>query len=275
MRARILAMHMVRVRKKSADETAADLLQSGKWVRNWLGRYDRGAWTASGISPGPAGPEGSTGDDRRHNRPDDPVRAHPVCPAAEHTRGGRDKTAHHLRQKDPVPARPVSQEATKGPRQQGRQKGRLGLAVPHQDADFMSGGGRICSGHAGRVVLHTRRRDGPHVLGAQGQADPRPVHRKPQEDHRQGSTTPIKIPQEVSAPEQEIRILYFPKGSPHLNAVEECWNQDKRMLLVSEYHKTFSDMRHAASTYYRTITRFNLELLKYANRKIELACTNL
>ena len=42
VRARILAVHMVRVRKKSVDETAADLLQSEKWVRNWLGRYDQG-----------------------------------------------------------------------------------------------------------------------------------------------------------------------------------------------------------------------------------------
>jgi len=30
VRARILAMHMVRVRKKSVDETTTDLLQSGK-----------------------------------------------------------------------------------------------------------------------------------------------------------------------------------------------------------------------------------------------------
>ena len=71
-----------------------------------------------------------------------------------------------------------------------------------------------------------------------------------------------------------IRILYLPKRSPHLNAVEECWNQGKRSLLIFEYYRTFSDMCRAVSTYYRT-ARFNLELLKYANRKIELACTNL
>ena len=71
-----------------------------------------------------------------------------------------------------------------------------------------------------------------------------------------------------------VRILYFPKGLPHLNAVEECWNQSKRMLLVSEYYRTFSDMCSAISTYCRT-ARFNLELLKYANRKTKLVCTNL
>lgn len=73
---------------------------------------------------------------------------------------------------------------------------------------------------------------------------------------------------------RSIRILYFPKDSSHLNAVEECWHQGKRILLVSEYYKTFSDMCRAASTYYRT-TRFNLELLKYANGNAELVCTNI
>ena len=73
---------------------------------------------------------------------------------------------------------------------------------------------------------------------------------------------------------RNVRILYFPKSSPHLNVVEECWHQGKRILLVSEYYRTFSDMCRAVSTYYRT-ARFNLELLKYANRKTELVCRNL
>jgi transposase len=32
-----------------------------------------------------------------------------------------------------------------------------------------------------------------------------------------------------------IRVTYFPKGSPELNAVEECWRQGKYDLLVSKY----------------------------------------
>ena len=39
---RILAVHMVRVSKKSIDETAANLMQSERWVHNWLRRYDEG-----------------------------------------------------------------------------------------------------------------------------------------------------------------------------------------------------------------------------------------
>ena len=73
---------------------------------------------------------------------------------------------------------------------------------------------------------------------------------------------------------KNIKIMYLPKGSPYLNAVEECWRQGKRRLLVSEYYRTFSDMCKAISTYYRT-ARFNLELIKYVNKKIELIHANL
>lgn len=49
VRARILAVHMVRVRKKGAGGTAAGLPQSEKWVRNWLGRHDRGGGGLDGL----------------------------------------------------------------------------------------------------------------------------------------------------------------------------------------------------------------------------------
>ena len=48
----------------------------------------------------------------------------------------------------------------------------------------------------------------------------------------------------------------------------------KAQVLVSEYYRTFSDMCMAISTYYRT-TRFNLELMKYINKKTELIHTNI
>ena len=73
---------------------------------------------------------------------------------------------------------------------------------------------------------------------------------------------------------KNVKIMYFPKDSPYLNAVEECWRQGKRRLLVSEYYRTFSDMCMAISTYYRT-ARFNLELIKYVNKKTELIHANL
>ena len=73
---------------------------------------------------------------------------------------------------------------------------------------------------------------------------------------------------------KNIRIMYFPKGSPYLNAVEECWRQGKHRLLVSEYYRTFSDMCRAVSTYYRT-ARFHLELINCVNKKTVLIHTNL
>ena len=71
-----------------------------------------------------------------------------------------------------------------------------------------------------------------------------------------------------------IRIIYLPKGSPYLNAVEECWHQGKRILLVSEYYRTFADMCNAIITYYRTV-RFKLDIVRYASRNPKLFCKNL
>ena len=68
--------------------------------------------------------------------------------------------------------------------------------------------------------------------------------------------------------------LQDPGSSQCLNAVEECRRQGKRRLLVSEYYRTFSDMRRAVSTCYR-MTRFRLELINYVNKKTVLLHTNL
>ena len=83
-----------------------------------------------------------------------------------------------------------------------------------------------------------------------------------------------KLVKEFLRNNRNVKIMYFPRGSPYLNAVEECWRQGKRRLLVSEYYRTFSDMCVAISTYYRT-ARFNLELMKYVNKKTELIHANL
>ena len=38
----MLAVHIVYARKAGIDETAAHLMRSARWVRNWLRRYDEG-----------------------------------------------------------------------------------------------------------------------------------------------------------------------------------------------------------------------------------------
>ena len=83
-----------------------------------------------------------------------------------------------------------------------------------------------------------------------------------------------KLVKEFLRNNRNVKIMYFPRGSPYLNAVEECWRQGKCGLLVSEYYRTFSDMCRAVSTYYRT-ARFHLELTNYVNKKTVLLHTNL
>ena len=80
-----------------------------------------------------------------------------------------------------------------------------------------------------------------------------------------------KLVKEFLRNNKDVKMIYLPKGSPYLNAMEECWHQGKRVLLVSEYYRTFQDMHRAVSLYYRTV-RFKLDLLKFTSRKYEMLC---
>ena len=82
-----------------------------------------------------------------------------------------------------------------------------------------------------------------------------------------------KLVKEFLRNNKDVKIIYLPKGSPYLNAMEECWHQGKRVLLVSEYYKTFQDMHRAVSSYYRTV-RLKLDLLKFTSRKYVTLRTN-
>ena len=62
-----------------------------------------------------------------------------------------------------------------------------------------------------------------------------------------------------------IRMIHLPKGSPQLNAVEECWRQGKHDLLVSRCYHRLTDLKSTISRYYRT-RRFNLDVVKYLLR---------
>ena len=64
-----------------------------------------------------------------------------------------------------------------------------------------------------------------------------------------------------------IRLEYFPIGSPEFNAVEECWRQGKYNIL-STYYPLFDDLKYNICYYYRT-TRFNLDIVKYLMRTID------
>ena len=56
--ARMLAVHMVYVRKADIDETAAHLMRSARWVRSWHAGMTNEALKAFGIFPEAASREG-------------------------------------------------------------------------------------------------------------------------------------------------------------------------------------------------------------------------
>ena len=82
-----------------------------------------------------------------------------------------------------------------------------------------------------------------------------------------------KLVKDLSRENKEIKIIYLPKGSPYLNAVEECWRRAKRALLVSKHYKTKQNTRHSISEYFRTV-RHSLDIKKYLVRKFECVLTN-
>jgi transposase len=64
-----------------------------------------------------------------------------------------------------------------------------------------------------------------------------------------------------------LKVIYFPKGSPEFNAIEECWRQGKYDLIVSRYYPKFDDFKHVIANYYRT-RRFRLDIVKYLSRNV-------
>jgi len=64
----------------------------------------------------------------------------------------------------------------------------------------------------------------------------------------------------------DIRVEYFPVGSPQFNAVEECWKQGKYNIL-SNYCPGFLHLKQIISNYYQT-RRFNLDIKKYLLRSM-------
>jgi transposase len=72
----------------------------------------------------------------------------------------------------------------------------------------------------------------------------------------------IKVRKHLEENKDFIRVEYFPKGSPELNAVEGCWKQGKDDLLVSKYDPKFQNLRKAIAEYYRT-KRFRLDITNY------------
>lgn len=63
-----------------------------------------------------------------------------------------------------------------------------------------------------------------------------------------------------------IRVVWFPKGFPESNPVEETWKQGKYdSRLGALFHPDFKTFKQAVSRYYRS-KRFKLDVYKYLCR---------
>ena len=170
--ARMLAVHTVYVRKTGIDDTAAHLMRSARWVRNWLHRYDEGG--LDGLRDLPR-----SGRPRRIPRETiEQIVNKTVQPKG--TPAGLQKRIHEetgtklhityirkiMRMYDLSPKESqrvhinscqrnrihktllqVTQGVAEGSHQQGRQKGRPELAISLQKASSTPRKGRIYPGH--------------------------------------------------------------------------------------------------------------------------------
>ena len=314
---RMLAVHMVCVRKKSIDETAIDLMRSPRWVRKWVDRFDAGGLDGLRDLPRSGRPtkiprdimdrlvaetvrSGCTPKDlQRRIREETGMRLYitnvrkilhryglsPKKPQRVHIRRAGKKTVrnwqYRLRRQIPC---------LEG----------AGFAVVMEDEAFfihdVISGRKYWSPTGEPIILpytgsHRRiavygsiSKDGRQLFRTYEQFNASTFIEYLKELQRhfgrvavitdRASPHRAKRVRKLLRANRNIKIIYLPRGSPYLNAMEECWHQGKRTLLVSEYYKTFSDMCRAVSMYYRT-ARFKLELLKFANRKAVSFHTNL
>ena len=313
----MLAVHTVYARKAGIDETAAHLMRSARWVRNWLRRYDEGS--LEGLRDLPR-----SGRPRRISRETiEQIINKTVQPKC--TPAGLQKRIHEetgtklhityirkiMRMYDLSPKESQRVHINRaGKKAVQNWQYRFKKQVPRLEKDgfvpvvgdeaffihdAVSGrkywsprGKRIAVPYTGShkkvAVYGAITKGGKQSFRAYDRFDaPTFVgYLKEMQRHfgkvavvtDRASTHRAKLVKKLLRENKNIRIIYLPKGSPYLNAVEECWRQGKPVLLVSEYYRTFADMCNAVITYYRTV-RFKLDILKFAHRKAAPLYTNL
>ena len=314
--ARMLAVHMVCVRGKSAGETAANLMRTHKWVYGWLERYDAGGLDGLRDLPRSGRPArvrretmnrimGRASQDkctpkelRELVRAETGVRLHitsirrimrgygltPKVPQKVHINRANRKAVRNWQYRFEKRISCLEEE---------------GFTIVDEDEAFfvhdVASGRKHWSPRGERIILpytgsHQRivvygaiAKDGRQFFRTRERFDAPTFAAYLREMQRHFGKVAVvmdrapphraKLVRKLLQENKNIRIIYLPKGSPYLNAVEECWHQGKRILLVSEYYRTFADMCNAIITYYRTV-RFKLDIIRYANRNPALFCKN-
>lgn len=59
-----------------------------------------------------------------------------------------------------------------------------------------------------------------------------------------------------------ISPIFFPRCSPELDPVEECWKQAKNDVVGNTVYPTFEELKHEIAKYFRT-KRFKLDVVNY------------
>lgn len=54
-------------------------------------------------------------------------------------------------------------------------------------------------------------------------------------------------------PDRDIQMVCLPAGCPFLNAVEKCWSQLKKAVVVGEYHASFEDLCTATEKFLKSM----------------------
>ena len=61
---------------------------------------------------------------------------------------------------------------------------------------------------------------------------------------------------------RELKIVWFPRGCPEMNPVEECWRQAKREVNGGRVHESFEVMKRELK-YFLRYTNFRQDLGRY------------
>lgn len=71
-----------------------------------------------------------------------------------------------------------------------------------------------------------------------------------------------KVQRYFSKHRGELKIIWFPRGCPEMNPVEECWRQAKREVNGGKMHESFEIMKKELRRFLR-YNKFRQNMVKY------------
>jgi len=71
-----------------------------------------------------------------------------------------------------------------------------------------------------------------------------------------------KVQKYINKHRKELKIIWFPRGCPEMNPVEECWRQAKREINGGRVHESFEVMKKELRHFLR-YHEFKQDMVKY------------